>query len=181
MCAAHNRIVAGGSPPRTSYVVKLRANLSGRQAAPICIVYCLPPTSRLTSVQLNFESATSSQLMFQTVHHPSALLDLAKRIGLKSDRVVKFTNEGNGPTYLGLAAPFPGKVIPVHLQTSGTLLAKPSMFLARSVLRKQAFVQRLLPGVWEVLEAESVLARVGTCQVICSALLACPRFIRRHS
>eukprot|EP00752_Nemacystus_decipiens_P002106 g2013.t1 len=51
-------------------------------------------------------------------------------IGFKSDRVVKFTNEGNGPTYLGLAAPFPGKVIPVHLQTSGNLLAKPWMFLA---------------------------------------------------
>lgn len=60
-----------------------------------------------------------------------------KRIGFKSDRIVKFTNDGNGPTYLGLAAPFPGKVIPIHLQTSGTLLAKPLTFLARSVPRFQ--------------------------------------------
>lgn len=50
---------------------------------------------------------------------------------MKNDRVVKFTNEGNSPTYLGLTASLPGKVIPVSLAQSGTLLAKPSVFLCR--------------------------------------------------
>ncbi|CBJ49032.1 conserved unknown protein [Ectocarpus siliculosus] len=54
-------------------------------------------------------------------------------IGVKNDRVVKFTNEGNSPTYLGLTASLPGKVIPVSLAKSGTLLAKPSVFLCSVV------------------------------------------------
>lgn len=53
------------------------------------------------------------------------------RMGLKNDRVVKWTNEGAGSTYVGLSGPIAGKVIPIDLQQSGTLLAKPQMFLCR--------------------------------------------------
>ncbi|CAM9861517.1 unnamed protein product [Scytosiphon promiscuus] len=65
----------------------------------------------------------------QEVQHIGPLGRALGWVGLKSDKVVKFTNEGNGPTYLGLASPLPGKVIPVSLEKSGTLLVKPSMFL----------------------------------------------------
>lgn len=57
--------------------------------------------------------------------------ECVKRIGLKNDKVVKWTNEGSAPTYVGLSTAIPGKVIPVDLMRSGSLLVKPQMFLCR--------------------------------------------------
>ena len=84
-------------------------------------------------VQRTFQVFIESQTKRYSEPPLHTCLTWSKRIGLKSDRVVKFTNKGSGPTYLGLAAPFPGKVIPVHLLASGTLLVKPSMFLASEI------------------------------------------------
>ncbi|CAM9150596.1 unnamed protein product [Laminaria digitata] len=63
-------------------------------------------------------------------------------IGLKHDKVVKWTNEGTSPTYVGLSTAIPGKVIPVDLMRSGSLLAKPQMFLC-SVMANQVTGSKL--------------------------------------
>lgn len=54
----------------------------------------------------------------------------------KQDKVVKWTNEGTAPTYLGLSSPLPGKVIPVDLQQAGAILTKSQMFLCRYFTQK---------------------------------------------
>ncbi|CAM9979225.1 unnamed protein product [Ascophyllum nodosum] len=54
-------------------------------------------------------------------------------MGLRNDRVIKWTNEGNAPSYVALAAPIPGKVVPVDLAQSGPILVKPRIFLCSVV------------------------------------------------
>lgn len=59
------------------------------------------------------------------------LIDETIQRTMKQDKVVKWTNEGTAPTYLGLSSPLPGKVIPVDLRQAGAILTKPQMFLCR--------------------------------------------------
>lgn len=78
------------------------------------------------------------------VQNPNERGAIGRALGwtMKQDKVVKWTNEGTAPTYLGLSSPLPGKVIPVDLRQAGAILTKPQMFLC-SVTDNQVTTQNL--------------------------------------